>query len=400
VVDGERALVFQHFEFSGGGRPLATLVARFERENPGVEIVERMLPSSSDEQHRFYVTNLAAGSDDFDVLAIDVVWTNEFARAGWLQEVDDLVAPDEREDFLAGALQASTFEEKLHALPWFVDAGLLYYRSDLLARHGFAPPETYAELRDSARAILVAEGDPDLHGYVWQGKQYEGLVCVALEMVHAAEGAFVLDGRAALEHAATLRALRFLRALVEDGITPELVSTLDEEGARRIFASGRAIYMRNWPYAWPLLQAQGSPVRDEVGIAPLPRFEGGHSVSALGGWQLGVNRFSRRPELARRFARFLCSPDAQRELALALGYLPSRRSVYRDPAILERRPLVARLLEVAERAEPRPVTPYYPMIARTLQSELSAIVIGLRSPEEAARRATHSIDHVLAMEEP
>ena len=170
-------LVFKHGKLFGDPRALRALIDEFERAHPGVAVREETLPASSDEQHQFYAINLHARSAAFDVLAVDIIWVAGFARAGWLAELD---AP---EGFFAGPMEAVTWQDKVYALPWFVDAGLLYYRTDLVA----TPPRSWPELVDSAQAAMSRS--PGLHGFVWQGKQYEGLVCNALEYLHSNGGA-------------------------------------------------------------------------------------------------------------------------------------------------------------------------------------------------------------------
>jgi len=398
-VQGAGTVVFKHFKVPGGGEPLERLLRRFEAENPGVRVVNETLPASSDRQHQFYVTNLEAGSSDFDVFALDVIWVPEFRRAGWLAEVGDLLSEADWDDVLPGPRAAVTWQARRYAIPWYVDGGVLYWREDLLRKHGLAPPRTLEELARTTRTVLDREGDPGLAGFVWQGRQYEGLVCVALEFITARGGAILEGNRAALARPEAVAALAFLRRLVDEGLSPPMVTSADEEATRNLFAAGRAVFLRNWPYAWNTFQREGSPVRGKVGVSAIPPFAGGRSASTLGGWQIGVNRASRRLEPARRLARFFGRPDVQKTLALEAGFKPARRSVYRDPELAREQPFVVRLEALLEGAVPRPVTPFYPMISQTLQAAFSAIVAGLQEPEAALRSAAIQIDHVLELEE-
>src|SRR5690606_30420613 len=171
-------LVFKHARLFGDPRALAALVRDYEARHPGVRVRTETLPSSSDEQHLYYVINLRAGARDFDVFALDVIWVAEFARAGWLADLTALLSAAEQRAFFDGPMQAARYGGRLYAIPWFMDAGLLYYRKDLLAKHGYAPPRTWEQLARAARAISARE--PGVYGFVWQGKQYEGLVCNGL----------------------------------------------------------------------------------------------------------------------------------------------------------------------------------------------------------------------------
>ncbi len=393
--DSPVTIVFKHGKLFGDPQEFDSLIARFEAANPGVRVRSETLPAASDAQHQFYVINLRAGSADFDVLALDVIWVAEFARAGWLADLSGLVTPQDRRAFFAGPLAAVTYRGRLYAAPWFVDAGLLYYRSDLLARYGYAPPATWEALARAASDI--AHREPRMFGFVWQGKQYEGLVCNALEYLWSAGGDVLEGDQVVIDSAANRHALGFMHALVHgSGVSPALVTTATEETARRIFGSGRAVFMRNWPYAWTLLERPGSPVRGKVGISVLPHFPGHASAATLGGWQLGVNRHSRHPQAAAQFVRFMTSRAAQKALALAYGLNPSRRGLYDDPELRAAQPHLAQLRGIFERARPRPVTPRYVRISQVLQSAFSAAVAGIETPGRALATAQRRIEAVLA----
>lgn len=388
-------LVFTHGKLSGDSRPLAALLSEFEAQHPGLKVREEVLPSSSDQQHQFYVMNLEGQSVPFDLLAIDIIWAQEFARAGWIQALDHLLAPSEREEYFPVALHAATFEGRLYAIPWYLDAGVLYYRRDLLERYGFAPPRTWPDLVRIARAIMDGEQDPDLRGFIWQGKQYEGLVCVALEFIRSNGSDLFAD-----DESRAGAALRFMRGLIEpEGVAPLLVATADEEATRHLFGAGRAIFMRNWPYAWSLLQQEGSRVRGKVGLAPLPSFPGYHSAPTLGGWMLAIPKRARHPGEAQALIRFLTSGEIQRQIALQIGYNPSRRTLYHDPALLNARPWLAMLDPMLAEAKPRPITPYYLMLSQIWQPELSAVLVGTKQASAALASVRRQLERTLALEE-
>jgi multiple sugar transport system substrate-binding protein len=371
--DDRAAVVFHHPKLLGDPRPLDALVSEFEGAT-GLTVYRDALPASSDEQHLFYAINLQARARAFDLLALDVIWVAEFARAGWLRELTHLLPSTDRADLFPGPLAAATWQGRVYALPWFADAGLLYYRADLLARHDLAPPCTWDDLVAAARAV------PSVQGFVWQGKQYEGLVCNALEFIWSHGGAAPPDPGA---NDATQRGLKFMRSLVTEGVSPPYVTTLTEEPARVVFGRGDALFLRNWPYAWRLLERLGSAVRGRVGVSALPHGSGERSAAALGGWLLGVNAFSTRTAAAERLAAFLAAPRAQKALALAYGYSPPRRSLYDDAELAAAQPFVASLRAILELARPRPVSPYYVALSQTLQSEFSAVLTGRRTPAAA-----------------
>lgn len=394
---GPVTLVFKHGKIAGPPEVFRALLDRFEAEHTGIRVKEETLPSSTDQQHQFYVISLEGRSADFDVLSMDVIWVQEFALAGWIRDLSNLVPSAEHAAFFSGPMEAVTFHDRVYAVPWYIDAGLLFYRKDLLDKYGFGPPETWPDLVATAKTILEREKDPHLKGFVWQGKQYEGLICNVLEYIWSAGGGVLdNDGHVVLAGPPARQALGFMRDLIRrDEVSPPLVTTADEEATRRIFGEGRAIFLRNWPYAWNLFEQPASKIRGKVGISPLPHFPGFRSAATLGGWQLGINRHSAHPEAAEALIRFLTSEEIQRRMAIEIGYKPTRTALYRDRELITAQPFIAGLYGIFQSARPRPVTPYYLMLSQVMQPEFSAALVGLKSPEAALEDAQLQMNHIL-----
>ncbi|MBI4055679.1 MAG: ABC transporter substrate-binding protein [Elusimicrobia bacterium] len=378
-------LTFLRGQGAGSEYFFRSLIARFEKGHPGIRVRVETLPWQTDRQHQIYSDHLRAQGVAFDVMSLDVIWIAEFAQAGWLRDLDNLLSQEEKKNFLPVAIRACTYRDRLYAVPWFTDAGVLYYRKDLLEKYGTPVPETWEELVRTAAKILKKEENPHLQGFLWQGKRYEGLVCNALEYVWSMDNRLQDEqGRWSLDGSRAVRSLQFMADLIRKAkVSPELVAAADEEMARQIFQNGGAVFMRNWPYAIFPLESEDSSVRGKVGIASLPRFSRGESVSTLGGWNLGVNRFSRHPKEAFQFIRYMTSPSVQREMLEGTGSLPTRFRLYREPKMLRRYPHLARMEEILARARPRPVTSRYPEVSETLQQEISAVLADLKSPKEA-----------------
>jgi multiple sugar transport system substrate-binding protein len=375
---GGVAIVLKHQPLWGDPAPFHALLDRFRALHPAIALRTETLPNGSDIAREMFVTALEGGADDFDVFSIDVIWAPEFARAGWLADLSDAFpAARLRNELLPGPVEAVTLEGRTFAVPWYVDVGLLYYRTDLIAR----APRTYAEL-----AAMTPPGG----SFLWQGRQYEGLNCNFFEVLAGFGGEPLRDGRIVLDTPPGAAALRWMRAAIETGLSPRSVLSSTEEETRRAFQDGRAAFLRNWPYVWAEVQKPGSPVRGKVGFAALP---GG---GALGGWQLAANVHvsPARRQAAARLIAFLTSHEAAVELALRYSRIPARRAVYGDPRVREGAPFIASLLPMALAARPRPVTPYYLLASDAIQGELSAAIAGLRSPEDALRRAQRIVDHL------
>ena len=325
----EDVIVFKHGKTPGDHRLLRDLLDRFEAES-GIRVIDEILPSFSDVQHQYFITTLEGGGSDLDVISMDVIWVPEFSRAGWLLDLSERLPAAERGDFFAAPIDASTYRGRLYGVPWYIDAGVLYYRKDLLEKYGLGVPESYPELADAARTVLDGENDPDLYGFLWQGKQYEGLVCVTLEVLSSFGGDVLENGEVGIASPKSKAAFRFLRELLTSGVSPPLVATSDEESTRTMFGAGKAVFLRNWVYVWNLVERPGSPVRGKVGLAPIPPGPLATGSSTLGGWQLGISRQSRHPEGSLGAHRV---PHASREPGV---HVPHRRLSSIPPVALPR----------------------------------------------------------------
>ncbi len=399
VSTQDSVLVFKHFKLANARSTFEKVIQQFEKQHPGVSVKEEILPSNTNVQHQFYVTSLQAGASDFDVFLIDVIWTPEFSLAGWLEDISDLLPDSVRAQFFSAPLKADIYQGKLFAIPWYIDAGVLYYRSDLLQKYGFTPPRTFDELVQQAQFILQKENQPSLNGFLWQGKQYEGLICTANEVI-AGFGGFIIDNQQiGLTKPATVAALNWLKdCIYRFKISPNWVLSADEESTRLSFLNGNALFLRNWPYCWTFFQQEDSPVKGKVGITQMPALPGHKGKSTLGGWQLAINRFSKKKTLARKFVQFLSSPAVQLQFALEVGTKPTRKFLYQNPKLLKEQPFIAGLFPVLQNTLPRPVTPLYPQISQILQVEFSAILVNLRSAEQALQSAQVQIEHILELE--
>jgi multiple sugar transport system substrate-binding protein len=308
------------------------------------------------------------------------------------------VAPGELTPHFPSTIEPATWNGRVWAMPWLMNVGVLYYRTDLLARHRLQPPKTWEALVDQIVRVTAAERDPRLDGVVWQGRQYEGLTVNALEAMWA-NGARVLgdDGTAFPEEERAAGGLAFMRALIVSGVSPSWVTAADEEMSRRHFGDGRAIFLRNWPYAMDLFQAEGSPVRGKVGIAALPgRVGGARHAASSGGAHLAVDRRTRHPELAAAFVRFMASAEAQKAMAMGGALNPTRMALYRDPDVIRAHPDFPVIHDLMLRARPRPVTPAYLMLSTTLQPEFSAALVGVKSPRQAVEHARRRLAYLLS----
>ncbi|AEM77975.1 ABC transporter substrate-binding protein [Thermoanaerobacter wiegelii] len=364
------------------------LVEAFEKKYPNIKVKFQELPSSTDDQHNSYVTALSAGDSSIDVLAMDIIWTPEFASANWLLPLDDKFTKEMRDKFLPGPVEAVTYNGHVWAVPRFTDAGVLYYRKDIIQN----PPKTWDELIQMAKENVGKAGTK--YGIVFQGNQYEGLVCDALELIYS-NGGNVLDGnKVVIDSPQSIAGLQYLMDLVK--IAPPGVTTYQEEDARNVFQQGEAIFMRNWPYAWSLVNGDDSPVKGKVGIAPIPKGKDGTAgMPVLGGWNLGINKYSKHPEEAWKFIEFVTSEEGQKITALEAGQLPTIKSLYQDKEVLAKNPYWADFYEVFITARPRPVSPFYPQMSDSMQINFHKALTGEITAQQAIQNVSKDMNDII-----
>ncbi|OLF14657.1 ABC transporter substrate-binding protein [Actinophytocola xanthii] len=295
----------------------------------------------------------------YDVVTLDVIWATEFAEAGYLVPLDG--AELDVDLFLREPVRAVTVNGRLWAVPWRTDAGLLYYRTDLLDKAGKQVPTTWAEL--AAVADELAEGD--LAGYVGQFGRYEGLTVNAVEWIWGAGGEVLApDGSVVVDEPAAREGIEMLARGVEDGWIPRTALGYDEERSLDAFRQGGAVFMRNWPYAYRRLEDGNSPVSGKFGVASLP------GPSALGGWNLGISSCSTHRRTAQDFIQFLTSKDNQRRLFQTAGFGPTIASLYSDLDLGRQFPYLEVLKHSLRTARNRPATPQYEDVSEEIQEHV------------------------------
>jgi multiple sugar transport system substrate-binding protein len=371
-------------------------IERFHTEHPEVRVVFQKVPDASDQRHQLYVQWLNAGASDPDILQLDVIWTAEFAAAGWVLPLE--LDTREQGDFFPATLDANRWDGKLYALPWFVDVGVLYYRKDLIGE----PPTTFAEVEEKARTALSAQVP---HGFVWQGARYEGLVCVFVEYL-GGSGGKILDekGNVVVDSEEAVRALTRMREeIYAAGVVPEDTLTWREEQTRFRFQNGQAVFLRNWPYAYPLMQdSSRSKVAGKFAVTVMPRGPGGRPTATLGGSMLAINKNTEHPDAARKVLEFLTRPEQMRQRAEVVGQFPPRRSLYDDrlygdlPAEQRAQRIAPeKMAQIIEQATPRPVTPVYTELSEILQIALHEALTRQKEPQQALAEAAQQMRAVL-----
>lgn len=354
----------------------------------GHEVKVVSTPNSATERLSLYQQLFAARSGDVDVFQIDVVWPGMLASH--LVDLSDYTDGAEDSHFEA-LVENNTVDGSLVAMPWFTDAGVLYYRKDLLNKYDLKAPETWQQLTNTAKTVMAKEreaGNERFWGYVWQGRAYEGLTCNALEWIASFNGGTLVNdqGEVTVNNEQAAEALALASTWIDD-ISPRSVLNYTEEEARGVFQSGNALYMRNWPYAWSLAQSEDSPVKGKVGVVALPKGgEEGRHAGTLGGWQLAVSKYSENVDEAADLVRFLTSYEEQKRRAIEGSYNPTIPDLYRDEEVLAAVPFFGELFETFKNGVPRPSSAtgdQYGRVSNAFFNATHDVLSGKTAPENA-----------------
>jgi len=362
---------------------------RYMDAHPDVTVEVLTTPDLATDRLGLYLQFFEAQSPEVDVYQIDVIWPGDLAEH--LVDLYEYGAQDVAGDHFPSIITNNTVDGKLVGIPWFTDAGLLYYRTDLLEKYGYdGPPATWTDLQEMAQTIQDgerAEGNQDFWGFVWQGNAYEGLTCDALEWVDSNAGGTIIspDKVITINNPNAVEAVNTAAAWVGT-ISPPGVTGFAEEDARNAFQGGNAAFMRNWPYAYSLGQGDDSAVKGLFDVAPLPAGAKGAGSAALGGWQLAVSKYSQHPDVAADVALFLASADEQKIRAVEGSLNPTIPALYEDAEVCAAQPFLCQLLDVFTNAVARPSTataPKYNEVSTLFFQAVHDVLTGASSGEDA-----------------
>ncbi|MDF2959070.1 MAG: putative transporter-binding protein [Paenibacillus sp.] len=366
------------------------LIEAFHAKNPNIEVELRDFPNNSTQIHDQYVTIFGGKSAEIDVMNLDVVWPAEFAQAGFLLPLDRFIQEDkiDMSKYLKGGVEAGYFNGQQWAFPRYNNAGLLYYRKDLVK----TPPKTWEELEKMAKE-LKGQGDTK-YGYVYQAKQYEGLVVNFTEISEAYGGkVFDSKGSVAVNSPAAIKGLNKLIQISKSDFVPSDIKTFTETETLNAFAQGQAVFARHWPAMYAqAIDPKTSKVVDKVGVAPLPAGDA-KSAAALGGWLAGINKYSKHPKEAWEFLKFMTGPEGQKIIAINSTQTPTYLPLFDDPEVQKASPLFANkdFVNGLQSAVPRPITPLYAKISDIIQVEVSKAIAGEQTADQAAKNMEQKI---------
>lgn len=355
--------------------------------NEGVTVEVVSTPDFVEDRLGVYLQLFQAQSPEGDVFQIDVIWPGDLAEhfidLNTMTDSEGRTGAEIAEDHFPAIVENNTVDGALVGIPWFTDAGLLYYRTDLLEKYDLEAPQTWDELEAAAQTIQDGErdeGNEDFWGFVWQGNAYEGLTCDALEWVASAGGGSIIepDGTITINNDAAIEVIDQAAGWV-GAISPPGVTAYGEEDARNVWQAGNAAFMRNWPYAYSLGNADDSEIQGLFDVSPLPGATAGQSAATLGGWQLAVSRYSAHPEEAAKLAFFMASAEQQKIRAIDYSLNPTIESLYDDSEVIDANPFFADLFDVFTNAVARPSTvtaPNYSGVSSLFFNSVHSVLTG------------------------
>jgi trehalose/maltose transport system substrate-binding protein len=373
-----------------GGRYAKALAEEWAQKTGNkIEYIGR--PNDASATLQQYQQYWAAKSPDVDVYQIDVIWQG--IAAPHAVDLKKYYKQDEIKAYFPRIIENNTVGGKLVSIPLYTDAGILYYRTDLLEKYGYKePPKTWEELAAMAKKIQDGErasGKPDFQGFVFEGKASESVTCNAQEWIYSYGGGSVIepDKKVTINNPNAIKALDTAHSWIGT-ISPAGVSTYGEEEARNIWQAGNAAFMRNWPYAYGLGADPKSVVSGKFDVTVLPKGGGdnGKNAACLGGWQLMISAYSKVPDAAADLVRYLSSAEVQKKRAMAFSVLPTWPALYSDPDVLAKNPFFKIMLDVFNNAIARPSTVTgadYNQLSTAFFQNVNKVLTGAESGKDA-----------------
>lgn len=359
---GGRELTF--FVAIQPGGTIEKTAARCTKESNGkYTITPEFLPTDASQQREQLVRRLGAEDSSIDIVGMDVIWTGEFANAGWVDEWTGPLKQQVTEEVFPGVIETASFEDKLYAAPFNTNTQLLWYRKDLVKE----PPKTWDEMIDQAEDLKEA-GTIQV-----QANRYEGFMVWANALIESA-GTEILSGpeEVDLEEGPTERALEVMGRLANSSAAPTNLSTSSEDTARLGFEAGISAFMTNYTFAYASAEGEAPDIAKNMGAARFPRVDANvPSKPPLGGFNLAVSSFSENKDVAFEAAACLAGKESQLTAVELDGLPPSRSDLYSLKAVQEAYPGFAELVrESIEEAGPRPTTPAYQDVSLAVQRAL------------------------------
>ncbi|MCI4429573.1 MAG: ABC transporter substrate-binding protein [Burkholderiales bacterium] len=389
--------------FSGGAnqRPdlMRKLFDQYQAKNPNVKVEIETGGATSELQRQYLSTVLNAKDPAIDIYLIDIVNPAQYYGAGWLEPLDAYVGkPAEAfKAYLPVYLSSNVIDGKVAAMPAFADAMFMYYRKDLLDKHGVKEPKTWDELSAAASKIQRAEANPNLQGLSIQGAPIEGAVCTFL-LPYWGQGKDFNDanGKLTLDKAAATKGLSQWLAMVDAGVIKRNVAEVKTPDTVNEFKAGQVVFAINWGFAWDRFKDDpDSKVQGKVGVMPLPAVADGKSATCVGGWQWAVSAFSKNKAAAAGLVKHLASAESSKFLAVEGSLLATYPGVYTDVDVVKNVPWFKDAANVVIAGRSRPMSKDYGQVSDIIRTTTSAVLARTKTPAEGVAEIESRLTRVM-----
>ena len=372
---------------------LQGVITGWNQGHPSQKVTLLLLPQASNGQLAQLVANLQAKSDLYDVIDMDVIWTAEFASNGWIIPLPQSQFP--LGDFLKPAVDTARYQGRLYAVPDYSNADLLYYRKDILAKAGKQPPKTWAQLQQLAKTVAPKYG---LSGYAGTFAPYEGLTVNFAAAVQSAGGSILSpEGtKVTVNSAKALQGLEFLVNGFRQGWIPRAALSYEEESAQNAFASGKFLFLDNWPDVYAALSVPGpqNKVYGKFGIAALPGPDGMGSGS-LGGANLAISAYSQHQRTALDFIKYMTNLDNERQMLEKGSFPPVWTRLYTDKSLIRSYPYLPVLEQAINSARPRPAITNYDQASLAISSTVYEALTQQKQPQQALTEMAGQLTQII-----
>lgn len=362
---GEGGQAISWFTFNEPSGAYQKAADRCSQQSGGRYTIEiEPLPTDASQQRELLVRRLGAGDSSIDLMGMDVIWTSEFANAGWIAEWTGDAAEQVTKNSFDSVIDSASFEDTLYAAPFTSNTQLLWYRKDRVSK----APKTWNDMIDEAERI----GEGGQIGV--QASFYEGFTVWVNSLV-ASAGGEILSGpeSVSLEEEPTSAALEVMGRLANSSAAQPDIDTSNEDSVRLAFQSGDLSFMVNYPFIYPSAKAEAPEVFKQLEAAKWPTVaEGVASAPPLGGINVGVSAYSENQDLAFEAATCLVAPENQITAAELGGLPPTDQTLYENKALDKAYPGFADLIKQSiDDAAPRPLTPAYTDVSLAIQRALN-----------------------------
>jgi multiple sugar transport system substrate-binding protein len=343
------------------------------------------LPNDADAQRQNLVRRLAAKDSAIDIMGMDVIWTAEFAEAGWIRQWTGANKRAVEQGTLKGPLETATYKGKLYAAPANSNTQLLWYRKDLVK----TPPKTWDEM------LKIAVRTKQAPLIEVQGRQYEGLTVWFNSLLNSAGGEVLKNTSDVALGAPARRAAEIMQRLASSPAADPSLTQAQEDQTRLAFEKGGAVFELNYPFVYPSAKENAPKIYKNMGWAPWPSVQAGTPAKvSIGGINFGVSAYSKHPQEAFAAAACMRNPTNQKEAAVKGGLPPTLNALYDDPAVRKEYPFGDLIRKQISNPGIRPRSPAYSDISLAIQKALSPP--GSIDPNAVADKLKTQVDKALS----